>query len=129
MTEIQIIEKIFEGVTEVVAAAEFPVEPYGRAWFAAEDTSDESRKILQDLALHWSELWRVIRQKLVHEIDNYGTEQDLTTQPFVVDVMSLEEGIYMADQADILVRFDFGDVPLWDAYTRNTDVVHFQAVF
>lgn len=129
MTEIQIIEKIFEGTTEAVVAAEFPVEPHGQAWFFAEDVSNESRKILQDLALHWSELWPVIRQKLVHEIADYDTEQHLTTQPFIADVLSLEEGIYMADQADILVRFDFGDVPLWDAYTRNADVVHFQAVF
>ena len=56
MTQIEIFEAEFDE-DDWACCAYFPVEPYGRVQLAAQDTSHESRKLIQDLADNWSGLW------------------------------------------------------------------------
>ena len=126
--EIEIFETEF-GEGDIALAAEFPVEPYGQALFASLDATENSRKILQELADAWRELWPKMRQRLEQGIVGYKIELDLSSRPFIASVCPMEKGVFMSDEADIFVRFDFDDVPVWDFFIRGSHLAHFQPVF
>ena len=129
MTKIDIVEAQFDDEGDIAFAAEFPVDPYGEALFASPDNSEESRRVLHDLAQHWPELWPVMRQRLEQGVAECALDLDLATRPFTASVTPMEEDVFMSDKADIHVRFDFDDFPVWDFFIQSNHLVHFQPVF
>ena len=131
MTRIQIFEASFEDEHDVAFAADFPVEPYGDAQFGAQDKSEESHKLLQDLADNWTVLWPEMRDHLQKGITAYQVKLDLSTCEFLATVAAVEKDCYKSEEADIFVRFDFEavPVPVWDFFIRGSRVAHFQPVF
>jgi hypothetical protein len=111
--------------------ATFPVEPYGLAQLGAEDNSEESRKLLQDLADNWTVLWPKMRDRLENGIADYGVKLNLSGCEFLATVAAVEEGCYKSEEADIFVRFEFETepVPVWDFFIRGSHLAHFQPVF
>ena len=129
MTPIDIVEAQFDDEGDIAFAAEFPIEPYGKALFTSPDNSEASRSILEDLSKHWDELWPVMRGRLEQGIADYGVDLDLFSRPFVASVAPMEEDVFMSDEADIFVSFDFDDVPVWYFFIRGSHLAHFQPVF
>ncbi len=131
MIQIEILEASFEDGHDLAFAADFPVEPYGDAQFAAQDNSEESRKLLQDLADNWRVLWPKMRARLEKGIADYRVKLDLSRCEFLATVAAVEEGCYKSDEADIIVRFDFEavPVPVWYFFIRGGHLAHFQPVF
>lgn len=130
MTQIEIFEAEFDG-DDWACCAYFPVEPYGRVQLAAQDTSQGSRKLIQDLADNWTVLWPKMRDRLKKGITSYGVELDLSRSEFFATIGAVEEGCYKFEEADVYVEFNFTDVPVpvWDFFIRGSRIAHFQPVF
>jgi hypothetical protein len=131
MTRIEIFEAQFEDHDDVAFVADFPVEPYGLAQLGAQDNSEESRKLLQDLADNWTVLWPKMRDRLENGIADYGVKLNLSGCEFLATVAAVEEGCYKSEEADIFVRFEFETepVPVWEFFIRGSHLAHFQPVF
>jgi hypothetical protein len=125
-------ESIFEadlGEGDQAFAVMLPVDPHGESLFAAPDNSPASMALLQELCSYWTVLWPKILEKLEEGIADYEVEVGLDEDEFIGEVSRIQKGEYMAGQADIFLRLEFDDPPLWDAFIKGDELVHFQAVF
>ena len=108
---------------------QLPIAPYGETLFVAPDNRSESEALLKELSSHWAALWPKILEKLKKEIAAYGVEATLAEDAFFAEVSRLNRRKYMADKADIFLRLELDEPPLWDSYIKGDDLVHFQPVF
>jgi hypothetical protein len=123
-----IVEMDF-GEGDIAYAANFPVEPYGSALFAAEDSSDTSKAKLKEVIQGWPELWPDIRKLLTDGIEHDGLEIKLGSDDFIGFVTGLEEDVYKGDVADTFLRIEFVDPPVWDFFIQGDSIVHSQPVY
>ena len=125
-------ESIFEadlGDGDQAFAVMLPVDPHGETLVAAPDNSPDSKALLQELCSHWPALWPKILEKLLEGIADYEAEVSLGEDEFIGEVSRTQKGEYMADKADIFLRLEFENPPLWDAFIKGDELVHFQAVY
>lgn len=127
--ELMYIVEMDFGEGDIAYAANFPVEPYGAAIFAAENTSDESKAKLEGVIQAWPELWPDIRKLLKDGIEHDGLEIDLGSDDFIGFVTGLEADVYKGDVADTFLRIEFDDPPVWDFFIQGDTVVHSQPVY
>lgn len=130
MTQIEIFEAEFDE-DDWACCAYFPVEPYGRVQLAAQDTSQVSRNLIQELADHCTVLWPKMWDQWQRGIASYSVQLDLSGSEFFATIYAVEEGCYKYEEANILVSFNFPDmpVPIWDFFIRGSHIAHFQPVF
>jgi hypothetical protein len=114
---------------EEVYALTLSTAPYGEATFLAPDATDDSRRLLAELAIRWDALWPDMLQRLQDQITEYNTPHQLGSDEFQGHVSRMEPDVYMGDQSDIHVRLIFEQFPLWDYFIRDTEIVHFQPVY
>jgi hypothetical protein len=70
-----------------------------------------------------------MRVRLEQGIADYEVDLDLFSRPFFASVAPMEKDVFMSDEADIHVRFDFDDLPVWDFFILGSHLAHFQPVF
>jgi hypothetical protein len=128
MSDQEIFEADF-GDGDVAFAMVLPINPYGETMVAAADTASASKILLQELLTCWPVLWSKILARLEEDISDYGAEVTLGDDEFLASVSYLEKEFYMADKADIFLRLQFDEPPLWDAFIKGDELVHFQAVY
>ncbi|MBX3739595.1 MAG: hypothetical protein KF712_01285 [Akkermansiaceae bacterium] len=123
------IKKTDFGDGDIAFTVLLPVPPFGDADFAAPDTSRSSRDLLSDLITRWEQLWPDILERMQKGIEDYGTDQRLGSDEFMVSVSPMEKDVYMGDRSDVHLRIEFDEVPLWDYFLKGSEIVHHQAVF
>jgi hypothetical protein len=117
------------GDGDVSLLAEFSVAPFGTAPIATDDTSAESRRILEVLIDGWDDLWPEMLEKLQDSMESYGVEQKLGRDDFQGSISPMDPSCYMGDRSDYFLSLQFDEPPLWDFFLKGTKIVHFQPVF
>jgi hypothetical protein len=118
-------------VGEPVVAIEVSMEPYVETSFLqANDASDDSRIMLQQIATIWPRLWPEMRTRF----EEAASELDLNTpvdgESLIGLVSRLTPGEYLADSSDTYVSLRSEDNPPdWDYFLRDGQIIHFQPVF
>ena len=125
--EINIVEEDFEG--EKLLITSLPFEPVETLVVFAPDNSEESRRLLIELASIWHGVWPKLKDQIEEGIRDYEVDQVLGRDPCGLTVLRMEPGCFMSDQSDLMLRFEFPEPPLWDCFLKGKDIVHFQAVF
>lgn len=108
---------------------ELPIPPFGTVPIATEDTSDDSRHILDTLISGWPGLWPEMLARLQEDMKGYGCEQDLGKDEFQGSISRMDPDCYMGDQSDYYLSLQFDEPPMWDFFLKGTQIVHFQPVF
>ena len=115
----------------ILAAIELPMEPYGTHPVYADDNTEDSRGILQQLAQSWIRLWpemRTLFEDCAKEIDLDDPVDSVTLHG---QISRMEPGVWMADRSEIylsLRSFSYHP-PEWDFFLKDGQIIHFQPVF
>ena len=117
------------GDGDVALVVELPISPFGSAPITTDDTSDESRGILEALIHGWDELWPEMLERLQEDMKGYGCEQKLGRDEFQGSISRMDPDCYMGDQSDYYLSLQFDEPPIWDFFLKGTKIVHFQPVF
>jgi len=109
--------------------AELSIAPFGVVSIASEDNTADSRNVLSELIDSWDELWPHMLERLKEDMEGYGVEQTLGVDDFIGSVSRTDKDAYMGDRADLFLRLEFEEPPLWDFFLRGKEILHFQPVF
>ena len=125
------IEKLDFGDGDYAFGIALPITPYGEAYFVAPDTSDESKKLLQELHRAWDDLWPNILSSMKQAADGSDVDLIIDDDEFIGMVQYLDDDVYMGDKADIMIaiRPQANAVPEWHFFIRGSTIVHFQPVY
>jgi hypothetical protein len=107
------------------------IAPHGEGHFFAPDVSPSSKELLVRTRDDWRELWPKILAHIQESAQSYDVKVEFSAQDFYGTVQPLESGVFMSDKADVLIGIHptADSVPVWHAFVRDTEVVHFQPVF
>ena len=112
-------------------AIHLPIKPYGMAQFIAEDDSDDSLRLVDELVTVWPELWPKMRAYLETAMKDYGVDTELGRDKFMGSIGRTDPDSYMGDTSDIMlsIMFERNTVPMWDFFIRGASMTHSQPVF
>jgi hypothetical protein len=84
---------------------------------------------LSVFAANWGELWPKVRSNLEEMCEYSGKSDDLKAPVWTAEGEWLESDVFMSDEADLFLRIVLREVPVWDFYIKDTEIVHCQPVF
>lgn len=113
---------------QLALAIKLPTAPFDEATFFAQDTSAESRRLLEQLSRHWEKLWPEMLDRLQSAIREWDAPMRLGADAFMGGVSWIDADVYMGDQCDIYLSLIFDEFPHWDFFIKGASIVHFQPI-
>jgi len=118
------------GDGDIALVVELPIPPFETVSIASEDTSSESRNMLEELVRDWDRLWPDMLERLQDSMTRYeDCEQVLGRDEFMGSICRMSPESYMGDKSDYLLRLEFDEPPLWDFFLKDIQIIHFQPGF
>jgi hypothetical protein len=118
------------GDGDIALVVELPIPPFEMVSVAAEDTSEVSRSMLEDLVRGWGHLWPDMLDRLQDSMTRYyDCDQVLGRDEFMGSICRMSPEFYMGDKSDYMLRLEFDEPPLWDFFLKDNQIIHFQSVF
>jgi hypothetical protein len=114
---------------DFAVAIELSMEPYGTKPIYAEDDTEDSRVMLQQLSAGWMRLWPQIRALFEDAAKELDLDNPVDSETLIGQASRLEPGVFMADRCDTYLSLSSDDHPDWDYFLKDGQILHFQPVF